>query len=195
MARCTPVPADAAVPCAIAGDAVAHAIAATDWLDVQAPQFTWCGPPVALPAPATSAATAPVGSCSGCSADATPDLGSVRHNDQRGRRRLSIPACSGAVNARGRRNGRKLRLASLAAHSVLSRARHLKQVYLLASAAGRATLQPLSSTLLTRRARPLGVKLAGLWLFIRAHGSVTEGFDNPSVPNQGRMNNLSERHT
>jgi hypothetical protein len=41
----------------------------------------------------------------------------------------------------------------------------------------------------------LAVNLACLWLFIRSPGPVAEGFDNPSFPNQGRMNNLSERHT
>jgi hypothetical protein len=55
-------------------------------------------------------------------------------------------------------------------------------------------VHPSSSTLLTNRARPLGVNLACLWLFIRSPGSVAEGFDNPSFPNQGRMNNLPERH-
>ena len=31
--------------------------------------------------------------------------------------------------------------------------------------------------------------------FLRSPGSIAQGFDNPSFPNQGRVNNLSERHT
>ena len=58
-----------------------------------------------------------------------------------------------------------------------------------------ATVQPSSSTLLTSRAQPLGANLACLWLFIRSPGSAAEGFENPSFPNQERMNNLSERHS
>jgi hypothetical protein len=43
--------------------------------------------------------------------------------------------------------------------------------------------------------RPLAVNLACLWLFIRSPESVAGGLDNPSFPNQGRMNNLLERHS
>jgi len=55
-------------------------------------------------------------------------------------------------------------------------------------------LQPSPSTRLTNRARPLGLNLACLWLFIRSPGSVAEGFDSPSFPSQGRMNHLPEHH-
>jgi hypothetical protein len=41
----------------------------------------------------------------------------------------------------------------------------------------------------------MGVNRACLWLFIRSPVWVEGGLDNPSFPNQGRMNNLSERHT
>ena len=55
-------------------------------------------------------------------------------------------------------------------------------------------LWPSSSTRLTSRARPLGVNLACLWLFIRPPDPVG-GLDNPSFSNHGRMNNLLERHS
>jgi hypothetical protein len=75
-------------------------------------------------------------------------------------------------------------------------ASHLMPVRLLTLAASLAalTLHPSSSSRLTSRARPLGFKLACLWLFIGSPDPVAEGFDNPSLSNQRRMNNLLERH-